>query len=156
MKSIISCLLISLCLLSACHTRKALHHTAPISSNKPTHQELRKQIEAWKGTPYLFGGNSKKGVDCSGFVCAIYQSVYQKKLPRTSLQQYQLCKPISIKQAKEGDLLFFKPGTKQVSHVGIYLGNNQFAHASSSKGVMISDLTQTYYQQCFVGAGRVP
>jgi Cell wall-associated hydrolases (invasion-associated proteins) len=118
-------------------------------------KELKREINEWLGTPYKYGGNDKKGVDCSGFVQQVYKKVYHLNLPRTSSDIYSFCKKIKLPDLREGDLVFFDYEGKGVSHVGIYLSDNKFVHASSSKGVVISDLTNSYNKKKFVGAGRV-
>ena len=102
----------------------------------------------WKGTPYRYGGSSKKGIDCSAFVQVGYSSVYQKLLPRTTLELVKKGKQVKRNKAKEGDLVFFRTG-RNSRHVGIYLGNLEFLHASQSKGVIISRLDNPYWQRHF-------
>ena len=118
-------------------------------------KDLRKEVNNWLGTPYKYGGTSKKGVDCSGLVNAIYTAVYEIKLPRTSKEMYNSSKHIKMKDLREGDLIFFNYEGKGVSHVGIYLNDNKYVHASSKKGVVISDITDSYVKKKIVGAGRV-
>lgn len=111
-------------------------------------------IDEWYGTRYRLGGASKSGIDCSAFVQAIYSSAFAVSLPRTAREQYKTSRIISATELKEGDLVFFNT-TGGISHVGIYLQNNKFVHASSSYGVIISDMFDPYYVRRFVGAGRV-
>jgi len=117
-------------------------------------ENLLEGIDNWYGTRYRLGGTTKKGVDCSAFVGAIYASVFGITIPRTARDQYRFTKRISRTELQEGDLLFFNT-RGGVSHVGIYLQNNKFVHASVSKGVVISDIFEPYYLQRFVGAGRI-
>lgn len=140
----------SLCLLSSCHMRKTGTRTAENGLSL----RLNPEIKTWLGTPYRSGGNDRKGIDCSGFVCKVYQSVFQITLPRTCLEQYRTCRFIQRNELQPGDLVFFNPGTKAVSHVGIYVGDGRFAHASVSGGVVISALDTAYYRNCFFGCGR--
>ncbi len=118
---------------------------------------VTKTAKSMLGVKYLYGGTSpNKGFDCSGLV----QYSYKKAgihIPRTTLQQYKATKPISRKYLKAGDLVFFKiTVSRAVSHVGIYLGNNQFIHApSSGKRVKISSMKNKYWRKRFTGAGRV-
>lgn len=113
-------------------------------------------IDSWYGTPYRFGGTTRKGIDCSAFMIEIFNNVYKYRLPRTSRDQYRISDKINnISDLREGDLVFFKIRTKDISHVGIYLGDGKFAHASSSKGVVISDLSAKYWSKYYVGGGRV-
>jgi len=112
-------------------------------------------VDEWYGVRYRTGGNNKTGVDCSGFTVAVYASLYGITLPRVSRDQYNNSRKISTTELKEGDLVFFNTRGHGVSHVGIYLGNNHFIHASVSRGVMVSSLFEPYYLQRFVGAGRI-
>lgn len=117
--------------------------------------ELYYQMYEWLGTRYRFGGESKKGVDCSGFTGIVYEKAYNRVLPRDSRSMYKMTNPISRNEMKEGDLLFFRIRRGQVSHVGIYLGNNKFVHASTTQGVIVSDLREDYYRRYFYKAGRL-
>ena len=112
-------------------------------------------VDDWYGVRYRSGGNTKTGVDCSGFTVAVYLAVYGISLPRVSRDQYRISRKISTTELQEGDLVFFNTRGSGVSHVGVYLGNNKFIHASVSRGVMVSDLFESYYIQRFIGAGRV-
>ncbi len=116
---------------------------------------LLENVDEWYGVHYRTGGNTKSGVDCSGFTVAIYAAVYGISLPRVSRDQYRTSRKISTTELQEGDLVFFNTRGHGVSHVGIYLGNNRFIHASVSRGVMVSSLFEPYYLQRFVGAGRI-
>ncbi len=118
--------------------------------------QLLQSVDDWYGVRYRFAGNTKKGVDCSGFTVAIYSAVYGILLPRISREQYRISRKISSTELQEGDLVFFDTrGGGSVSHVGVYLGNNKFIHASVSKGVMVNDLFESYYLKRFIGAGRI-
>ena len=131
----------------------------PVSSNRgDVDNKLYKEIEKWIGTPYKYGGNDKNGVDCSGFVNQIYKAVYGIKLERNSSAIYYTnCRKIKKSQLKEGDLVFFCTSNKKrgINHVGIYLSDNKFAHASSSRGVIINSMDKPYYVRNFICAGRV-
>jgi len=118
-------------------------------------KDLIKTVSEWKGTPYKYGGTTKSGTDCSGFVSSVYQEVYHKKLHRSSKDMYKYdVNKISKKNLKAGDLIFFKTSGKKVSHVGIYIADNKFIHAAS-KGVMVNDLDDTYYKKTYYKSGRV-
>ncbi len=120
-----------------------------------TDAHLIEFLESWYGTRYKMGGTTQEGVDCSSFVQTFMMSMYGAELPRTSKEQYQQSSRISKKELSEGDLVFFHTGRKKgISHVGIYLRNNKFVHASTSSGVMISDLSEDYYRSRYVGSGR--
>ena len=150
--------LVSLLVLSSCRVHKANHVKSKTKSNQlqdlPINKDLKKEIDRWLGTPYKYGGNDNKGVDCSGFVNAIYQSVYNLTLPRSSKEMYSKCLKIKTTDLKEGDLVFFDYNGKGISHVGIYLKDDKYAHASSSKGVVISSLSNDYTRKYYVGGGR--
>lgn len=112
-------------------------------------------LEDWYGVPYRYGGATKKGIDCSAFTCELMDDVYGVTLPRTSRDQYKAASQISKKSLEQGDLVFFNTRGRGISHVGVYLGNNKFVHASTSSGVMISDLDENYFSKRFSGSGRI-
>ncbi len=117
---------------------------------------LFQKIDEWWGTPYCLGGNSKGCVDCSYFTLDVMQSIYKTSLKRTAAEQYEQSSKINWDQLKQGDLIFFKTeGRRTISHVGIYLTNNKFVHASTSQGVTISDLADPYWQRRLYSLGRV-
>ncbi|GGH16439.1 C40 family peptidase [Mucilaginibacter phyllosphaerae] len=108
----------------------------------------------WIGTPYRFGGSSRKGIDCSAFTKQLYGDVFNLTIRRSSRDIFSMVNPVGKDDLKEGDLVFFKIHSRSISHVGIYLGNNRFAHASS-KGVAISSLDDAYYSRYFYKGGRL-
>lgn len=112
------------------------------------------QFEDWQGTSYIYGGLSKDGVDCSGFVYAVFLEQFGTVIPRTTWGQSAMGKTIPKSQLRSGDLVFFKTGHK-TRHVGIYYAQNQFIHASESKGVMISSLNNTYWKSKYWLAKRI-
>jgi len=117
---------------------------------------LLTKIDEWWGTPYCLGGSSKGCIDCSYFTLDVMKSTYNINLKRTAAEQYEQSEKIDWADLKEGDLIFFKTeGRKNITHVGIYLTNNKFAHASTSQGVTISDLTESYWQKRLYSLGRV-
>lgn len=120
----------------------------------PQSQSLLNEASQWLGTPYKYGGESKSGVDCSGFVMQVYLSSLAIKLPRNSKEQSDYCTPTKKTELVPGDLLFFGSG-KSISHVGIFIGDTRMIHASSSKGVIISDINEEYYLRNFKGSGKV-
>ena len=115
---------------------------------------LKSQHQEWKSVKHRLGGLSKNGVDCSGLVYVTYLSKLGIRLPRTTELQSSMGMPVNQNQLKPGDLLFFKTGLKQ-RHVGIYMGNRQFLHASSSKGVTVSRLDNVYWGRSYWKARRV-
>ncbi len=122
---------------------------------KLTNIPLLETIDKWWGTKYCMGGSTENCIDCSAFTQLLMHDVYQQSLPRTSQEQYNICEKVELEDMKEGDLVFFNTNGYDISHVGVYLQNNKFVHASTSGGVMISDLTETYWQTRFRGAGRI-
>ena len=115
---------------------------------------LLQHIDEWYGTRYRYGGTTKSGIDCSAFVQAVYLTAFAVSLPRTARDQYRNSQIVSATQMKTGDLVFFNT-TGGISHVGIYLQNNKFVHASTSYGVTISDMFDPYYLRRFIGVGRI-
>lgn len=113
-------------------------------------------IDTWLGTPYRYAGNSMKGVDCSAFARVLYEKAFNVVLEGGSADIVKNVTPVSKNELIEGDLVFFKTRKSRVSHVGVYLGENKFAHASSSSGVMISDLDDPYWKQRYYNGGRIP
>lgn len=120
-------------------------------------RSLLEEADSWRGTPYLWGGNTRDGVDCSGFVLQVFKTSAGISLPRVSGQQYEYCKPVDKSKLEPGDLVFFATSKSHdgVSHVGIYIGNGFMIHSSSSKGVIVSDLNSNYYTGHYYGGGRV-
>ncbi|WP_410515025.1 C40 family peptidase [Paenibacillus sp. BR2-3] len=106
------------------------------------------------GTSYKFGGTSTAGFDCSGFTKYVFTKM-GLTLPRTSQAQYKAGTSVSRSNLRSGDLLFFNTFGSGISHVGIYVGNGKFAQSSSSRGVNISSLSQSYWANSYIGAKRV-
>lgn len=112
-------------------------------------------LESWYGTRYRMGGTDRSGVDCSAFVQSFMTSMYGIAVPRTSREQFDEAEKIKKSELQEGDLVFFRTQRRRgISHVGIYLRNNKFVHASTSSGVMISDLSENYFDTRYAGSGR--
>lgn len=116
---------------------------------------LLQEVDEWWGTPYRMGGNSKSGIDCSAFSQTVLQDIYATSIPRTAQQQYDNCAhPDEGEQLQKGDLVFFGSSRHNITHVGVYITNNKFVHASTSHGVMISDLNDIYWGKRYIGSGR--
>lgn len=174
MKTIRSSLLrFLLCLLlaataSSCVTKRAVTSDAqfarelsrslkvPLSSHD--NLLLYAFINDWIGVPHRYGGNSKRGIDCSNFVRQIEWKTYKRNLSRNSKEMYRNdIRKISKNKLREGDLVFFATGKRkhEINHVGIYLKQGRFAHTSTSRGVMISSLDEEYFRKTYKAAGRV-
>lgn len=108
----------------------------------------------YMGVPYVFGGTSPYGFDCSGYVQYVFAHA-GISLPRTADVQYEEGTPVSTAELVPGDLVFFTTYTYGASHVGIYVGDGNFIHASSSRGVTISSLSEAYYSSRYIGARRI-
>jgi len=116
---------------------------------------LYREVYAWMGVRYKYAGLTKRGVDCAGFVKNICNQVYGSKLSGSAGDHYKKCVPIERTDLEEGDLVFFKINKSYISHVGLYLGNNKFAHSAVHGGVIISDLNENYYNKYYYGGGRL-
>lgn len=158
--------------LSSCRSHKKIIETEEeiiveelLKSNRKKKKEdgrlremLAREAQTWIGTPYVYGKQNKgSGTDCSGLTMVVYQEVANIKIPRNSARQAEFCKEIKAKEVRAGDLVFFATGKdpRQVSHVGMMIDERRFVHASSSKGVIISEMIG-YYERKFVKYGRVP
>ncbi len=126
-----------------------------VSEKEIRDKKLYQFVEEWYGVPYKYGGCSKNGTDCSCLTINLYSSVYKKQLPRNADDMAKACDKVSERKADEGDMVFFKINSKTVSHVGVILKNNKFVHASTSKGVLISDLNEAYYKKYFYCYGHM-
>tara|TARA_R110001583_G_scaffold1565_1_gene12190 strand:- start:2448 stop:2999 length:552 start_codon:yes stop_codon:yes gene_type:complete len=115
---------------------------------------LRSEYTYWVGSPYRLGGNSLRGIDCSSLVQQVFKNSFNIRLPRTT--EYQVRKGYSIKKSdlKVGDLVFFKTG-RTTRHVGIYMGNNEFFHVSTSQGTKISSLSNPYWKRKYWQSRRI-
>jgi len=126
-----------------------------VNFNGSENPALLKCLTEWMGVPYKYGGFSKQGTDCSGMVMSVFEEVYNIKLYRSSAGQIKNVKEIHKNELKTGDLVFFKINNDSVSHVGIYLGENKFIHATTKNGVMVDDLDEDYYKKYYFTSGRV-
>lgn len=163
--------ILSLIVLSACTSNVRFASNKPQSKSTAKHknsdkinynykvenQSLQSSIveysKDWLGVPYQYGGTTNNGIDCSAFVKNVFKNI-GFELPRTAEEQYDFTKKINRNLAKEGDLIFFKRRQK-IFHVGIYLGNNQLIHASTSKGVIIQDLDDNWIKSNLYAFGRI-
>lgn len=132
--------------------------TLDIKLDRKDNKHLYREVKSWLGTPYKYAGHDRQGTDCSGFVMEVYKTVYHQKIERNSQKIFEKnCHEIDKSDLKEGDLIFFNTGNKnrRINHVGLYLKECKFVHASSSRGVIVSDVREAYYEKHFVVAGRV-
>jgi len=112
-------------------------------------------VDEWYGTPHRMGGMTKKGVDCSGFVIIAYREVFNREFQgRRAEDIFAEMTPLRQDELEFGDLVFFKVRGRRIDHVGIYMGQGQFAHTSSSRGVMISNLSNAYWAKRFFRGAR--
>lgn len=167
-KLVAGMLFIGLCLVSQAQTNQNLSKSSDpdnlakeyfsqimgVAVNATTNTKLYQFVYEWLGTPYRLGGDSKKGIDCSKFSLALYENVFNTTIGYNSRNQYANVTPIRKGDLQPGDLVFFKIRSRNITHVGVYLGDDRFAHASSSKGVMISNLNEAYWKRYYFNGGR--
>ena len=140
----------------------SLGYTAVVKNDSSCREEffteeidsLHDYFSRWRGVRYRYGGLTKKGIDCSGLTLRAYKELYDVKLPRTVVGQAKKGVKVKKSSLRPGDLVFFKTG-RLARHVGIYLGENTFIHASPSKGVMLSDLDNVYWSKRYWQAKRL-
>jgi probable lipoprotein NlpC len=156
----IAMLLFIVVMLSACSSKKYLISTtkaaraAEVMANLKS-KDLYRFITDWTGVTYKLGGMDKKGVDCSGFALILERDIYGLTLPRRSKDQAEVIKKKNLGNLKEGDLIFFAFGGNEVDHVGVYLNNDFFVHASTTRGVIVDDLKLPIYHQAIVKTGTL-
>jgi len=148
-------LLLSLFILTACSTKGNKSLVGFDKTQSAIMKNLLAHYQQWRGARYSLGGMSKSGVDCSGFVYIAYLKRFNLELPRTTINQIRAGYTIDKSELKAGDLVFFKTGVG-VRHVGIYLDKGKFMHASSSKGVTISHLNNTYWKKHYWMCKHIP
>ncbi len=135
--------------------KSELHQSAQSPFNDDDiEQRLREEYGRWKGTRHRLGGNDRNGIDCSGFVKAVYANLFNIHLPRTTQIQAKQGQPITSKELQAGDLVFFKPPSYP-RHVGIFLSQSEFVHASKNKGVTISKIDAHYWGKYYWTARRI-
>lgn len=119
---------------------------------------LVEEAYRWIGTPYSYGGKTRSGTDCSGFLQSIYRNALGISIPRSTREQSDFCANIKAERLEPGDLVFFNSNGRKgkVSHVGLYVGDGKIVHASSSRGVIESSLSEKYYTKHYNHSGRVP
>lgn len=144
------------CLLSACAVRYASRASSEAEQSRPTDNDrLLQEAASWLGVPYRYGGDDRSGIDCSALVARIVEQAYGITLPRTTAGQRRLGVSVPREQMRPGDLMFFRTNPYgRLDHVGLYLGQGRFIHASSSSGVVISSLDGSFFRRHFVIARR--
>jgi cell wall-associated NlpC family hydrolase len=118
-------------------------------------QKMNNIINSYMGAPYKKNGTSRLGIDCSGLVREVYRRYSGISLPHDTKKLYTLVKKVEKKNLLYGDLVFFSFNSREISHVGIYVGEKKFVHASSSQGVIVSSLNDEYYRKNYTSARRV-
>ncbi|QJD95338.1 glycoside hydrolase [Mucilaginibacter robiniae] len=126
-----------------------------VAMSATSNVKLFQFVYDWIGTPYHLGGDTKNGIDCSGFAYQLYNKVFNTAIGNNSRNIFSMVNPVDKEELKEGDLVFFKIHSRAITHVGVYIGNGKFAHASSSKGVMISYLADPYWTRYYYKGGRL-
>jgi cell wall-associated NlpC family hydrolase len=158
-----SLLLLFIVFLSGCgrqsdyRTLRTVHSDSPpvdLNNAPLVKKALYQHFSQWKGTPYKFGGQDRNGVDCSGFVYLTFRTRFGLELPRSTDEQVEIGRDVTGKLLQPGDLLFFRIGFFD-RHVGIYLDNKNFIHASKDRGIMISSLDNQYWHSKFRKAKRI-
>lgn len=165
MRIVIPLFVVALMLLSGCRSSRSVTVDDKVYTERDgqsviadvDRRAIVEEARRWLGTKYRYGGNDRSGVDCSGMVAQVYLKVANVKLPRNSAEQQKYCRSIGRNDLCEGDLVFFATGSnkKRVSHVGIYIGKDKMIHASSSQGVIVSDINERYYSRNYHSSGCV-
>jgi len=142
------------------HPPTSARETGRIGANArtPGEQLIERRIieeyQRWKGARHKMGGTGRKGLDCSGFVKVVYWNAFDIELPRTTKAQVKRGKPVRINDLQSGDLVFFRP-PQYGRHVGIYLSQSKFVHASKKKGVTVSRIDPSYWERYYWTARRI-
>ncbi|MGB3223585.1 MAG: C40 family peptidase [Desulforhopalus sp.] len=150
----ICCTAICISTFPASATEKQSHSS--LSSFGLSDEEFTKEVKKYLGIPYRLGGSSKKGMDCSNFSRIVYSKILGLEIPNNSIKQFSSSdlKPIDSDDLQMGDLIFFGTKKQKINHVGVYLSDGQFIHASSSKGITVSRLDSRYWKKRFVSSKR--
>ena len=127
---------------------------ADFGNSAEVRQKLNTQFRQWRGVRYQIGGLSTHGIDCSGFMYVTFKSKLGVVLPRSTERQADVGSSVERNELRAGDLVFFKTGLS-VRHVGVYLDHGRFLHASTSRGVMISELDDAYWKPRYWKAKRI-
>ena len=142
--------------LFACSPSTRFTSSRPAGQTSSSQTRLFRAAENWLGVPYRWGGNDRQGIDCSGLAVQLYRQVFNLKLPRNSARQRQLGYAVHPPYLKPGALLFFRFKSEEgVEHIGVYLGNGQFIHASRTRGVVLDRLDDPYYQRHLIVIRRI-
>ncbi|HKG05636.1 MAG TPA: NlpC/P60 family protein [Pedobacter sp.] len=156
----ITCLMFFVVMLAAsCGSRKGTVKPNPAAARiadamaQLKSKKLYTFITDWTGVRYRLGGLDKSGIDCSGFALLLQKDIYNNVLPRRSRDQAETIKEKDINQLKEGDLIFFSFGGGPVDHVGVYLNDHYFVHASTTRGVVVDDMNLPAYQKALIKVG---
>lgn len=137
--------------------KKANQHRVPDVAMTIDARKVLDEAYAMLGTPYRSGGETRRGIDCSGLTCVAFKNATGIKLPRSSREQQEYCQRIRRSELRPGDLVFFasRRGGNKINHVAIYVGDNSIIHATSSQGVVVSNLDEEYWKSHFYSCGRV-
>ncbi|MFB6247862.1 MAG: C40 family peptidase [Salinibacter sp.] len=142
------------CASSAETSSRSVSSTDRAWTSAEAESRLRGAAKRWDGTPHQLGGTSRRGVDCSGLVQSVFANEFRVQVPRTTEQQVRAGRSVPRARLRPGDLVFFRPGWKK-RHVGIYLSDGQFLHASASSGVTVSSLRRDYWTEHWWQARRL-
>ena len=149
-------ILVTALVLAGCSSHRAPPPNPRLSDSITVIANLNDQLANWRGTPYRYGGTSRRGLDCSAFVMMTFRDKFDLQLPRETRQQAKIGTESDKEQLLPGDLVFFKTGSGDSGlHVGIYDTDNQFIHASTSRGVTRSSLNNVYWRKNFWQARRI-
>lgn len=127
--------------------------SGPLSDGQ-IRMSLLKEFKLWEGTPHVMGGNTRRGVDCSGFVYQVFKRVLNINTPRSTKLLMTAGEKIKRSGLQPGDIVLFKPPSYP-RHIGIYVGGNKFIHTSKSRGVTIGDLNNSYWKKCYFSSRRL-